>query len=835
MAQACGPSRVAGNGGAIGHGAANTPARRPVRSYYRAMWPPGFAGRRRRAARITGGVPAGPAQTTLMAVAARTASAIRSVATGYVAVQVVIWHSFYAAGPWRLAGPAAAVAWSGVVVACLRRRWPGWRFAVADTAVQVALGLFAVSCVAPVIRGDTASWLYIAMASQVVVPAWFAPRLTAPLALASAGAYLAGAAMFPALPGGTSRAAAAAMLLAAATVAWCGWQMLHRRAAAADAALASANVGARAQYVVLSRNIERREHERLLHDTVLNTLTALTRPARGAVADVVSRCRHDVTLVEDVLGDHARPAGPAAAAGGLLTGIEAAAAQMRGRGLDVHVEAAAESPGAAIPAQVEAAFVAAVREALANVASHARTGEAWVTVSLAPPGELGVTVRDAGVGFDPAQVDPARLGLRRSIVERISDCGGRVTIQSAQNEGTVVTLRWTAPADPVPEDLADAGPGGDRVVRAAYDAELPRVAGTVAAIWQLTLLIQVLAYLRGYREAAVPLAVWLGLLAAAGWLVPRARAGGLTARQAGAAVAVAVTAVILVGWDRRLQGASGSVDWSVVGTGWLLALVAMSRPVWVWVCGALMVFAAHAVLAIPVLGLTSLGMARLAATAYTLVVILVVFAALRPAVRTYARMAGRLAALENRSAAERASVAALHADRRRQLALLEADALPLLRGIADGTLDPADGEVRARCGRHAATLRQALVERAHDTGGLLAGLEPALRAAQDRGVPTEVRVVGDPGRPGQEVAGATLAAVGGVISVLPPHPVTLTVLASTDDVELYMTFDQPPVTAPDVTGLRQQVPTAAGWSARVDMDDSGAGCLEVRWRKAVPA
>jgi signal transduction histidine kinase len=783
---------------------------------------------------MSGSVPPGPAQTTLMAVAARTASAIRCVAAGYVAVQVVIWPSFYAAGPWRLAGPAAAVAWSAVVVGCLRRRWPGWRFAAVDTAVQVALGLFAVSCVVPVIRGDTASWLYIAMASQVVVPAWFAPRLAAPMALASAGAYLAGAAMFRALPAGTSPGAAAAMLLAAATVAWCGWQMLHRRAAAADAALASADAEGRAQYVVLSRNIERREHERLLHDTVLNTLTALTRPARGTAADVVSRCQHDVTLVEDMLGDHARPPGPP----GLLAGIEAAAAQMRGRGLDVHVGATATapgSPGPAIPAHVTAALVAAVREALANVASHARTGQAWVAVSLAPPGELEVTVRDTGVGFDPAQVDPARLGLRRSIVERISDCGGRVTVQSAPNEGTVVTLSWAPPPDPGPGDLADAVPAGDHVVRAAYDAELPRVAGMVAAIWQLTLLVQVLAYLRDFRQAAVPLTVWLAMLAAAGWLVPRARAGGLTARQAGAAIAVAVAAVIAVGWDRRLQGAPGPVDWSVVGTGWLLVLVAMSRPVWVWACGALLVFAAHAVLATRVLGLTPLDVARLAATAYTLVVILVVFAALRPAVRTYARMAGRMAALANRSAAERAAVAALQADRRRQLALLEADALPLLRGIADGTLDPAGREVRARCKRHAAALRQALAGRAHDTGWLLAGLEPALRAAQERGVPAEVRVVGDPGRAAQEVAGATLAAVGGVISVLPPHPVTLTVLASADDVELYMTFDQPPATAPDVTGLRRQLPAAAGWSARVEVDDSGAGCLEVRWRKAVPA
>jgi signal transduction histidine kinase len=55
-------------------------------------------------------------------------------------------------------------------------------------------------------------------------------------------------------------------------------------------------------------------------------------------------------------------------------------------------------------------------------------------------------VRDAGAGFDPARVDPVRLGLRRSIVERIAEWGGRASIRSAPGEGTVVSLRWTASA-----------------------------------------------------------------------------------------------------------------------------------------------------------------------------------------------------------------------------------------------------------------------------------------------------------------------------------------------------------------------------------------------------
>ena len=83
-----------------------------------------------------------------------------------------------------------------------------------------------------------------------------------------------------------------------------------------------------------------------------------------------------------------------------------------------------------MPATVARALAHAVREALANVASHAGTGEAWVEVSLAD-GEMLVTVRDAGAGFDPGQVAPGRLGVRRSIIERVAEHGGQVAIRSA--------------------------------------------------------------------------------------------------------------------------------------------------------------------------------------------------------------------------------------------------------------------------------------------------------------------------------------------------------------------------------------------------------------------
>jgi signal transduction histidine kinase len=202
----------------------------------------------------------------------------------------------------------------------------------------------------------------------------------------------------------------------------------------------------------LCRNIERREHERLLHDTVLNTLTAVAMGSGDAGAEVVTRCRQDVALLEAVLGgaddlsaDYARPSGD------LPSEVRSVIADMRARGLIVHLTVE-DAAAAVVPARVSTAMSNAVREALSNVAAHAGTGEAWVGIGRAAPGadsgnpcRLRVTVRDRGAGFDLARVDQARLGLRRSITERTAECGGRASVWSAPGRGTEVSLCWPAP------------------------------------------------------------------------------------------------------------------------------------------------------------------------------------------------------------------------------------------------------------------------------------------------------------------------------------------------------------------------------------------------------
>ena len=176
--------------------------------------------------------------------------------------------------------------------------------------------------------------------------------------------------------------------------------------------------------------------------------------------------------------------------------------------------------------------------------------------------------------------------------------------------------------------------------------------------------------------------------------------------------------------------------------------------------------------------------------------ILSVFAALRPTLRVHAGLAARRAELASRSAAERAAVAAIEEDRRDRFALLEVEALPLLRGIADGSLDPADDAVRQECARHATTLRRALVDRARLGRELLAGLEPALIAARGRGLQIEIQVVGDPGLPSRDAAQATVDAVDAVLRALPPQTVTMTVLGPSGPANPGLAGPAPAGTAP---------------------------------------
>jgi signal transduction histidine kinase len=74
------------------------------------------------------------------------------------------------------------------------------------------------------------------------------------------------------------------------------------------------------------------------------------------------------------------------------------------------------------------------------------------------PGGILVEVGDNGAGFDASTIPTERLGVRVSIVERVTSAGGTVKVDSAPHRGTTITVSWPAPkteAKPLPGDDAD--------------------------------------------------------------------------------------------------------------------------------------------------------------------------------------------------------------------------------------------------------------------------------------------------------------------------------------------------------------------------------------------
>jgi signal transduction histidine kinase len=103
-----------------------------------------------------------------------------------------------------------------------------------------------------------------------------------------------------------------------------------------------------------------------------------------------------------------------------------------------------------LPSHVHVALYRIVQEALNNVARHAEASRAWVSLYCSLSGDsegrgktVTLSIRDDGRGFDPDEVSPDHLGLG-IMRERAQAAGARLTIESAPERGTEVSVFWTA-------------------------------------------------------------------------------------------------------------------------------------------------------------------------------------------------------------------------------------------------------------------------------------------------------------------------------------------------------------------------------------------------------
>ncbi|UFS60012.1 sensor histidine kinase [Subtercola endophyticus] len=189
---------------------------------------------------------------------------------------------------------------------------------------------------------------------------------------------------------------------------------------------------------------QRRQSARLLHDTVLATLTLLAHSGRGVEPEALRiQAAEDAVLLRQLrLGE--TPA-PRASGDYNLRAHEVAAVtdnirelqqRFERRGLTVHWHGAGD---VTLPPLVRSAFLLSLSECLENVRRHSGVDQADVTISQ-DAGGVRAMVTDSGVGFDTADVASGRLGITESVVARIRDVGGNARIFSAPGAGTTVVL-----------------------------------------------------------------------------------------------------------------------------------------------------------------------------------------------------------------------------------------------------------------------------------------------------------------------------------------------------------------------------------------------------------
>lgn len=101
-----------------------------------------------------------------------------------------------------------------------------------------------------------------------------------------------------------------------------------------------------------------------------------------------------------------------------------------------------------------AAISAAAFEAMTNSAKHGLSPSVVVFADVDESGGLSVSVKDQGVGFDPASVRPG-VGMEQSIRGRLASLGGTAEFVSAPGQGTEVRMWVSSPAAVPPPPPAD--------------------------------------------------------------------------------------------------------------------------------------------------------------------------------------------------------------------------------------------------------------------------------------------------------------------------------------------------------------------------------------------
>lgn len=266
----------------------------------------------------------------------------------------------------------------------------------------------------------------------------------------------------------------------------------------------------------------------------------------------------------------------------------------------------------------------------------------------------------------------------------------------------------------------------------------------IVGVWHLgydTLLV-----LRGwpvYEPQAAAAGSWLALTViqtVGSVLLLRSALSARTARRL--AAAALVTGVVATA-TYPPGGAISDVSWAWNTVGWFGVLLLIQRPLWelITLLGAntavtVGFLAAHG-------ALDQVRVSRLLAVVYMTAGIQLTFAYLARLLNDGAREATEIAAGQSEHLARATADEAVHAERRRRYEYLRIRVEPLLSGLAERQLDPADTVVRQRAAVEAARLRRLFAETDDTPHPLLHELRACADVAERRGVRVTLLSYGD--------------------------------------------------------------------------------------------
>ena len=212
--------------------------------------------------------------------------------------------------------------------------------------------------------------------------------------------------------------------------------------------IASIGRAHRAERQASELEAQRRQGARLLHDTVLATLTLLAHSGVGVTPEALrQQAGDDAKLLRQLrLGTNPTPNGtavgtqtspiPVVEEPVLGTTLESVKQRFGRMGLQVSWHGTGQ---VLLPSDILDAFLLALAECLENVRRHSGVTEAHVTITEDSK-MVRAMVTDAGVGFDISDIDEAKLGFTESVVARLRDVGGNARLFSAPGSGTTVVL-----------------------------------------------------------------------------------------------------------------------------------------------------------------------------------------------------------------------------------------------------------------------------------------------------------------------------------------------------------------------------------------------------------